>query len=97
MTTNIQFSKKKKKRHYQKTVGRRREECVAKVMKLIRRRQKQPPCVNWQEIGAVPASNSHSFEQTSTWNTHLIIKPQNHHKKTQMSQLKHCQETLIVG
>lgn len=69
--------RKKKKKHiikYQNVVRRRREKRVAKLMKLISRRQKQATHVDRQQIGAVPTSDSNSFEQARTRNTHLTTK-----------------------
>ena len=42
-------------------------------MKLISGRQKQATHVDRQQIGAVPTSHSHSFEQARTRNTDLKI------------------------
>lgn len=49
-------------------------------MKLISRRQKQAAHVHRQKIGAVPASNRYSLEQTCARNTDLHL-PQTHKAK----------------
>lgn len=68
---NNQRQEKKNLKFYQNVMGRR-EERVAKVkLVMISGRKMQTAHVDWQEIGAVAASDGDGLEQTRAWNTNL--------------------------